>query len=181
MADPRPLTRNDLAEFLPSQRAIRAFEKLFELIPSSLDTNALLIQEASIDAGIAAAKATQALELLDRLVVAVELLALAPQQTKSESDNIVVEVASTPPYDDLRPTIPLGTLGMQQADRVAITGGAVLAQLKNNQTVLLESVTALTDGVGASAGTITNAPAAGNPTKWVGIIDNGVTRYIPAW
>lgn len=40
---------------------------------------------------------------------------------------------------------------------------------------------ALTNGAGAGAGTITNAPAAGNPTKWVGIDDNGTTRYIPAW
>ena len=40
---------------------------------------------------------------------------------------------------------------------------------------------ALTDGAGVGAGTITNAPAAGNPTKWVGINDNGTTRYIPAW
>jgi hypothetical protein len=38
MSDPKPLTRNELAEFLPSQRAIKAFEKLFDLIPSSLDT-----------------------------------------------------------------------------------------------------------------------------------------------
>lgn len=38
MIDPKPLTRKELSEFLPSQRAIRAFEKLFDLIPSSLDT-----------------------------------------------------------------------------------------------------------------------------------------------
>lgn len=36
MADPRPLTRDELAMFLPNQRAIRAFEKLFDLIPSEL-------------------------------------------------------------------------------------------------------------------------------------------------
>ena len=41
--------------------------------------------------------------------------------------------------------------------------------------------TALTNGAGAGAGSITNAPAAGNPTKWIGINDNGTTRYIPAW
>tara|TARA_R110000744_G_C19371646_1_gene562801 strand:- start:32081 stop:32512 length:432 start_codon:yes stop_codon:yes gene_type:complete len=34
MADPRPLTRNELAKFLPDQRSIRAFEKLFDLIPN---------------------------------------------------------------------------------------------------------------------------------------------------
>lgn len=37
MADPRPPTREDLAKFLPNQRAIRAFEELFKLIPDSLD------------------------------------------------------------------------------------------------------------------------------------------------
>jgi hypothetical protein len=26
-----------------------------------------------------------------------------------------------------------------------------------------------------------NAPTAGNPTKWVPIDDNGVTRFIPCW
>lgn len=46
---------------------------------------------------------------------------------------------------------------------------------------LIASGTALTNGAGAQAGTLTNAPAAGNPTKWVPINDNGTTRYIPAW
>ena len=42
-------------------------------------------------------------------------------------------------------------------------------------------VTALTNGSGASAGTLTNAPAAGNPTKWISIDDAGTTRKIPCW
>ncbi len=40
---------------------------------------------------------------------------------------------------------------------------------------------ALTDGAGVGLGTLGTAPAAGNPTKWIGINDNGTTRYIPAW
>lgn len=36
MADPRAPTRADLAKFLPDQRSIRAFEKVFELIPADL-------------------------------------------------------------------------------------------------------------------------------------------------
>lgn len=40
---------------------------------------------------------------------------------------------------------------------------------------------ALTNGAGVSVGTLTTAPSAGNPTKWIGINDNGTTRYIPAW
>jgi len=46
---------------------------------------------------------------------------------------------------------------------------------------LLATSVALTNGAGASAGTLTNAPAVGNPTKWIPISDNGTTRYIPAW
>lgn len=46
MADPRPLNRSELAKFLPDQRAIRAFEKLFELIPSDLEDLLMLSQSA---------------------------------------------------------------------------------------------------------------------------------------
>lgn len=48
-------------------------------------------------------------------------------------------------------------------------------------TTLHRSLAALTNGAAAALGTLTNAPAAGNPTKWVPINDNGTTRYIPAW
>lgn len=46
---------------------------------------------------------------------------------------------------------------------------------------LLFTLAALTNNAGASAGTLTNAPAAGNPTKWIKINDNGTIRSIPAW
>lgn len=47
--------------------------------------------------------------------------------------------------------------------------------------VLIASSVALTNGAGSGAGTLTNAPAAGNPTKWIEINDNGTIRKIPAW
>lgn len=46
---------------------------------------------------------------------------------------------------------------------------------------LIQTSTALANGAGAGAGTITNAPAAGNPTKWVPFNDNGTIRHFPAW
>jgi hypothetical protein len=46
---------------------------------------------------------------------------------------------------------------------------------------VLTTTAAITTGAGSGAGTLTNAPAAGNPTKWIPINDNGTTRYIPAW
>jgi len=46
---------------------------------------------------------------------------------------------------------------------------------------LVHSLIALNNGAAASVGTLTNAPAAGNPTKWIPIDDHGTTRFIPAW
>jgi len=56
-------------------------------------------------------------------------------------------------------------------------GGA----LTINSTRLLSTKTSFTNGAAAAAGTLTNAPVVGNPTKWIPIDDNGTTRYIPAW
>jgi len=33
----------------------------------------------------------------------------------------------------------------------------------------------------AATATMTNAPTAGNPTKWVSFDDNGTTRFFPVW
>lgn len=46
---------------------------------------------------------------------------------------------------------------------------------------LIRSGRAMSDGAGASLGTLTNAPAAGNPTKWLAVDDNGTTRWVPSW
>lgn len=63
------------------------------------------------------------------------------------------------------------------ATSLAVTGPIT----GRDATALIKSSTALNNGAGAAAGTLLNAPAAGNPTKWVPINDNGTTRYIPAW
>lgn len=51
----------------------------------------------------------------------------------------------------------------------------------HGSTTFLATTVALTNGAAAQVGTLTNAPALGNPTKWVPIDDNGTTRYIPCW
>lgn len=57
-----------------------------------------------------------------------------------------------------------------------LTGGLTVGT-----TTLLTTSVALTNGAAAAAGTLGNAPAAGDPTKWIPVNDNGTTRYIPAW
>ncbi len=51
----------------------------------------------------------------------------------------------------------------------------------NTPTFMLRTKTSFTNGAAAQTATLTNAPAAGNPTKWIAIDDNGTTRQIPAW
>ena len=50
-----------------------------------------------------------------------------------------------------------------------------------NSTVLLTQEGAMGNGAGSGAGTLTNAPSAGNPKKWVPFVDAGVVRWIPTW
>ena len=56
-----------------------------------------------------------------------------------------------------------------------------LVYKSENATFLMKSGVAWTNNAAAAVGTLNNAPAAGNPTKWIAIDDNGTTRYIPAW
>ncbi|MGS0976140.1 hypothetical protein [Burkholderia glumae] len=51
-------------------------------------------------------------------------------------------------------------------------------RVKNGQ---LKVASSLVDGAGSQAATLTNAPLAGNPTKWIPINDNGTVRRVPAW
>jgi hypothetical protein len=46
---------------------------------------------------------------------------------------------------------------------------------------LLNTSVSLTDSAAGFTATLTNAPVAGNPTKWIQINDNGTTRSIPTW
>ena len=106
IADPLKLTRNELAKFLPSQRAIRAFEQLFDVIPSELNaTNATLV-EVSTAAGSAEASAQQAIGAIDRLAQAVELLALAPPDASvAQSFDIAPPVVQVSQATDIAPPV----------------------------------------------------------------------------
>ena len=50
-----------------------------------------------------------------------------------------------------------------------------------NSTVLLTQEGAMGNGAGSGAGTLSNAPSAGNPKKWIPLVDAGVVRWIPTW
>ncbi|MFZ5784030.1 MAG: hypothetical protein ACOY4R_27850 [Pseudomonadota bacterium] len=70
----------------------------------------------------------------------------------------------------------VATWATLDATSLTLTGGITVGS-----TTLITTSTALSNGAAANTGTLTNAPTAGNPTKWIPINDNGTTRYIPAW
>lgn len=83
---------------------------------------------------------------------------------------------------------PVGTTGIVNTVSVGnslmvgtTTDGSVGQLIINNAAFMIRTKTAFTNGAAAATGTLTNAPAAGNPTKWIAIDDNGTTRQIPAW
>jgi hypothetical protein len=90
-----------------------------------------------------------------------------------------VGIGTTAPLSKLSINGGLHVGGNSDAgDNNALIDGTVTHA--DNAAIIRSSV-AMLDGAGVGAGTLLNAPAAGNPTKWVPLIDNGVTRYIPAW
>lgn len=72
----------------------------------------------------------------------------------------------------------LTLVGLNNTDACALT---LAGTLTLGGGTLLATSTALTNNAAAQAGTLLNAPTAGNPTKWVPVNDNGTTRYIPMW
>ncbi len=72
----------------------------------------------------------------------------------------------------------VGTITAPEISGLAPTFTSVTVSTGTN---LITSTAAFTNGAAANTGTLTNAPAVGNPTKWIPINDNGTTRYIPAW
>lgn len=167
--DPRPVLRQELSRVFQNQRVVRAFEKLFDLIPQDFIDQQIQIDTISLIAELAGSQSVEAIAAINRLAGAVEQLSVAPP---------LVDVIQS---NDVVPRIELGILSTQQSDSVEITGGSIVAALTDNTNILLASSTALADGAAASAGTLLNAPVAGNPTKWVTINDNGTNRQVPAW
>lgn len=70
----------------------------------------------------------------------------------------------------------LARFGFFDSVNLSVNGGLMVSS-----STLIASSVALTDNHAAATATLTNAPVAGNPTKWVPINDNGVTRNIPCW
>lgn len=103
------LTRSDLAEFLPNQRSIKAFENLFIDVDVNNETNIELINEVSVSAENAGSMAALALSIIDALERIAELSATSPANQDEEKENhisLIQEQANSFDYIDLNPNAP---------------------------------------------------------------------------
>jgi len=140
------LTRDQLAKFLTDHESIKQFEQLFAVADSIAPD---VVNEVSIAADSANAKANQALALLDRIANALELFALAPQ---IRNDNSVatdyIDVSTAAPtavggvpgrlkWNDTDGTLDLG-----------LKGGNVTLQIGQENVLIVKNdeATPLTDG-----------------------------------
>lgn len=87
-------------------------------------------------------------------------------------------------------TTPTGSTTLTSAFYIQNSGGISVGTASdpglgmiytNSASFMIRTKTSYTNGAAAGAGTVTNAPTAGNPTKWIPVDDNGTTRFIPAW
>lgn len=96
----------------------------------------------------------------------------------SAAEVIGVNVAAAKSILDLMKAggiVRIGTAPGNTANALTIDGtafGAGVASLRFN---------GLTNGAGASAGTLTNAPSVGNPNFWIPVNIAGTVRFVPAW
>lgn len=151
-ADPKPLTRDQLAKFLPDAEVIKRFERLFavtgDLTPTDVTTLYRLAQEASVDASIADTKAGEALDALNRIANSLDVLAKAPAQAQ--------DPFLAGDYIDIRHTAPVpvgkvGRLRWNDTDGtldLGLKGGNVTLQLgqENVLRVKNDEATTLNDG-----------------------------------
>lgn len=110
----KPLTRNQLAAFLPTPEAIKAFEKVMsqalELLPEDVSSINLRIDQIDADKGNALSIAYFVLAALSKAEHYLSVIASMPPQ--------VPDVDQLP----VNPVYCLGSLASQDADKLVLTG-----------------------------------------------------------
>lgn len=99
----------------------------------------------------------------------------------SDVERLTVSAAGVINIYGTTPGTPAATEVFIGNGQIKVGAGLTCATITTSSTTLHVTSASLTNGAAAAAGTLLNAPAAGNPTKWVPIDDNGTVRYIPAW
>jgi len=161
------ITRTDLYRIFQDHNLVVIFENIINqvsnLLPSDIESLTILINTSQTTANTAQTTAN---------------IAQNTANTAQSTANTAQSTANTAQAS----IAALGSMANQNSTSVSITGGTVAATLTNNTTNFLSNSVTLTNYAGAAnVNNFTNSPVAGNPTKWIGINDNGTIRRIPTW
>lgn len=88
-SDVKQLTRNELALFLPNQRAISAFENLFN-VPNSVDANTQDISDANLNSAAAEVKSQIALDAVSATKLIADNAQAAANQALLQSSLLIL-------------------------------------------------------------------------------------------
>ena len=107
----------------------------------------------------------------------------------NSSSNIALNIASTSQVGiDLSGTFSLAALRTTLGQKVCFdvtpalcVNEQVIAGVNTLVATGAYGVSGATSGPGSGVGTLTNAPAAGNPQTWIPFSFNGTIHWIPAW
>ncbi|WP_205191542.1 hypothetical protein [Burkholderia sp. LMG 13014] len=114
--------------------------------------------------------------LFDR-VLWLESSAAATVPMALPSDDIPPAVSVQVQGDDIAPPVAIPPAAADDYVPVPYVGNSVAVR----QDGTLGSSVSLSNSAASNTATLTNAPVAGNPTKWVTVDDQGTIRYQPLW
>ena len=81
--DPRPVLRKELSRVFQNQRVVRAFEKIFDLVPPEFINQQVQIDTINLAAELGASQSFEAVAAITRLASAIDQLALGPPDQPS--------------------------------------------------------------------------------------------------
>lgn len=159
------LNRQQLAEFLKNPAAVKAFEQLFLAVNQDIPGGQT---DVDITSGTALQQAGEALSQLANLAQLLSSVLLQPM-----TEIVTPDVFTLSPQEQVKEDVFIPAVNNGDVE--------VLSIKQNSSTYLISTGIALKDNSAAAAGTLLNAPAIGNPTKWIAINDAGTIRRIPTW
>jgi hypothetical protein len=166
-SDPRPVLRKELARVFQNQRVIRAFEKIFDLIPPEFINQQVQIDALDLIADLASTQSNAALDAIGRLTDTIERLNVAPPAQQ------VSDLVNLTSYPTLDTTITVSWSGVHTfAAGANVTGTlAVTGNITATTTIA---------AMGAISGSNLSAAGGANPTALAGpTATNGVaTTYL---
>ena len=145
-----------------------------ELIGGQFDDSG--IEEIKLDVYSLRDQASAAFLLAQQAIEDIDTLPVPQANNFYDPANAVITGGSVAGVAITGSTVDSSAIGSTTASTgkfTDITNGNVAALIKTS--------VAMNNGAAGFAGTLLNAPVAGNPTKWIPVNDNGTIRYSPHW